>query len=140
MNQVPMAVRIALILWVSAIFQSACVRSAFCQEGSLRAEDALSKIKQAKILDPKYSVKLAFTGEEEATLNVERNPKATDNDCKIDAVLLAKTIMSAYPSRIVRVKVVFTKRDQSSEEAIVTAGDVRSFATESWIRKRCSTL
>ena len=59
-----------------------------------------------------------------------RNPKATDQDCKIDAVLLAKTIMDAYPRDVSRTRMMFSDSNSGTmSEIMVTTGDVKAYAT-----------
>ncbi|PWU01347.1 MAG: hypothetical protein C5B53_02980 [Candidatus Melainabacteria bacterium] len=94
---------------------------------AINPNEAVNKIREAKIINPQCSVKVAFTGKEEATVVIQRDPKASDEDCKIDAVLVARTLMDKYPNQLMRVKSVFTKSPGECGQATVTAGDIRSF-------------
>lgn len=98
------------------------------EDSPINLEEAVNRIRQAKILNPQCSVKLAITGKEEATVVVQRDPKASDEDCKIDAVLLTRTLMDKYPAQLVRVKSVFVRSPGECAQATVTAGDIRSFS------------
>lgn len=88
---------------------------------------AAQKIRQAKIIDPHTSFSVDMPGNEEARIILGRNLKASDEDCKIDAILLAKTLMEAFPGQLVRVKAIFTTPNQDSSQITVTVGDIKSF-------------
>jgi hypothetical protein len=91
---------------------------------------ALVKIIQsAHILTPEYPINGGLDNNEALILTV-RHPNATDQDCKIDAVLVAKAIMDVYPKQIIRVKLILSDaRSENMHEIAVTAGDVRAYAT-----------
>jgi hypothetical protein len=97
------------------------------QSKAISPSEAVSRIREAKIIDPGSHLQVALTGKEEATVIVQRNPKAADEDCKIDAILIARTLMGIYPSQLVRVKSIFTKAGYDSDQATITAGDIKSF-------------
>jgi hypothetical protein len=59
-----------------------------------------------------------------------RHPKATEQDCKIDAVLVAKAVMDVYPKEVARIKLVLNMSNADNlQEITVTTGDVKAFAT-----------
>lgn len=62
---------------------------------------------------------------------VNLSAREIDNDCKIDAVLLARKIFEKYSGVVTRVKLNFYERKNRTFVRIinVTAGDVSSFAT-----------
>jgi hypothetical protein len=124
------------VLGASASLFAIALGLAFCldrlpvwslENSVVNSDEAVGKIRQAKIINPQCSVKMAITGKEEATVVIQRDPKASDDDCKIDAVLVTRTLMDRYPTQLVRVKSVFIKSPGECGEATVTAGDIRSF-------------
>jgi hypothetical protein len=89
----------------------------------------LSLVRSAKILDPEYPIHVTLENKE-ATLTTVRNPKATEQDCKIDAVLVAKTVMDTYPKDVARIKLVLsTGNSDAMHEVTVTTGDIKAYAT-----------
>ena len=86
-------------------------------------------VEKAKVLAPEYPVHCGLQGNEAIVITV-RNGNATDQDCKIDAVLLAKAIMDVYPKDVIRVKFLLSHAgDGGMQEVAVTMGDVKAFAT-----------
>ena len=93
------------------------------------ATEMVAILRNAKVVNPQYPLRANFN-EHEAIVTTQRNPKATDKDCKIDAVLMAKTLMDTYPGEILRVKVLFSDYDKQTCSAIkVTKGDVESYGS-----------
>lgn len=91
----------------------------------------LGLVRSAKILDPVYPVQVRLENRE-AILTTMRHPKATEQDCKIDAVLVAKAVMDAYPKDVARIKLVLsTSNSDTMQEVTVTTGDIKAFATGS---------
>jgi hypothetical protein len=89
----------------------------------------LGLVRTAKILDPEYPVQVRLENRE-ATLTTMRHPKATEQDCKIDAVLVAKAVMDAYPKDVARIKLVLnTSNSDTIQEVTVTTGDIKAYAT-----------
>jgi hypothetical protein len=69
-------------------------------------------------------------GDKEALIYALRNNKATDNDCKIDAVLIARKLIDADPAAVKRVKVTFFDQNNRSNyrQVVVREGDVKAYA------------
>lgn len=85
-----------------------------------------SLVNKAKILS--YEARVTVSGSE-ASLSAYANPKATENDLKIDAVLVAHAIMKAYPTiAVVRAQFLDTRDSRRWSSIEVHAGDVRHFA------------
>jgi hypothetical protein len=95
---------------------------------AVTSEEVIKLVEKAKIISPELKLQAAINGPE-VDLSTYRNPKATDRDCKIDAVLMAKEIMTAYPA-IVRVKVLFYDATNPNKyrEVMIRQGDVKAFA------------
>lgn len=102
---------------------------AFSLPNDSEAVDALEK---AKILAPtiRMNARVAQDGIEVATY---KNPKANFNDCKIEALLIAKTLMELAPGEVPRVVVYFYNSTSLSsfKQVSVTVGDVKAFASGS---------
>jgi hypothetical protein len=80
-------------------------------------------------LDPGYPLHVTLENKE-ASLTTLRHPQATDQDCKIDAVLLAKAVMDLYPKEVSRIKLVLSASNSDNmQEVTVTTGDVKAYAT-----------
>lgn len=84
-------------------------------------------LRNAKIVNPLYPLR-ANLAEHEAMVTTQRNPKATDKDCKIDSVLIAKALIESFPGDVLRVKVLFSDYDkQTCSTVTVSKGDVESY-------------
>lgn len=91
--------------------------------------EAVDALEKAKILAPtiRLNARVAEDGIEVATY---KNPKANQNDCKIEALLIAKTLVDLAPGEVPRVVVYFYNSTSLSsfKQVSVTAGDVKAFA------------
>jgi hypothetical protein len=93
--------------------------------------ELVAMLRNAKVVNPLYPLR-ANLAEHEAVITTQRNPKATDKDCKIDAVLMAKTLIEAFPGDVLRVKVLFSDYDKQICSAVkVSKGDVASYGNGS---------
>ncbi len=94
--------------------------------------EAVDALEKAKILAPtiRMNARVAQDGIEVATY---KNPKANFNDCKIEALLIAKTLMELAPGEVPRVVVYFYNSTSLSsfKQVSVTVGDVKAFASGS---------
>lgn len=66
---------------------------------------------------------------------INRDPKATDDDLKIDAMFIAKPIIERYPNEVKHVKVLYSENGPSERskcsQVEVTAENVKSFGSHS---------
>jgi len=97
---------------------------------SLTASEIQSQIDKAQVLPPGTSMSVAVNGKA-VTIATYRNQLANERDCKIDAVLIAKTIMDLAPSDVGSVTVDFYGRSDLSnyEEISLSAGDIKAFGS-----------
>lgn len=94
---------------------------------SLSAVEMQALLRNARIIDAGYPLRISVH-EQEALVSTKRNPKANETDCKVDAVLMAKTLMDAYPTQVLRVKVLFNNYEENkANQVVVTKGDIKSF-------------
>lgn len=122
-----MLVRLS-ITFVSA---AALVAVATCFRAESRGASVSSiksLIEQAHILSAHYQVHPHVSGSEVIVVTY-RNPKATENDNKIEAVLIAKTIFERYPQfNLVRSQFCDVTNNRLRRTVAVTDKDVVSFA------------
>ena len=86
-------------------------------------------LRNSKIIKPDRSLRLSVSGRKVLILT-DRNLKASDKDCQIDAVLLAKSLVDTYPDQVTRVMVLFSRQNSDKITQInVTAGDVKAFGS-----------
>jgi hypothetical protein len=116
-----LAIGLSLGVWAQ------CRLAMGIESKAIDPNEAVDKIREAKIINPKCSVAVSVTGKEEATVLIQRDPRASDEDCKIDAILVSRTLMDRYPSQLMRVKSVFAVGGGGTGQATVTAGDIRAF-------------
>lgn len=98
---------------------------------AISPDDVITAIEKAKILAPGIRVSVTQSKEAKEELNITtfRNVKAEDKDCKIEAVLMAKTAMDLDPTSVTRVQVYFYSSAMTGKykKVTVTAGDVKAF-------------
>lgn len=89
------------------------------------SDSALTKvIRDAQVLDADSPLTAKIEGME-SIVTTDRHPKATDDDCKIDATLIAKAIFEKHKSLAkVRINFVGTKCTTSVS---ISAGDICAF-------------
>jgi hypothetical protein len=94
---------------------------------AVNANQIATAVENAKILSNNTRVVAALNGSE-LYVSTFRNVKANDNDCKIEAVLIAKTAMDMAPE-ITRANVYFYNlHNRYKRKAVsVTVGDVKAF-------------
>jgi hypothetical protein len=95
---------------------------------NLAKPEIITAIEKAKILAPGISVN-ADVYKEQVSVSTYRNAKANDDDCKIEAAMIGKTVLDLAPHDISRVTVYFFSMANPSQykEVAVTAGDVKAF-------------
>jgi hypothetical protein len=117
----------ALVVALVSIFSaSVSVNAAVPTSASV-----INDIRSAKILskDLSDSLTVRITGSE-ITVSAYRSPKSSDQDCKIDAVLIAKELVSKYRS-ITVVRAVFFDMSAPTNyrTCVVRAGDIDLFGS-----------
>jgi hypothetical protein len=94
--------------------------------GEITTTELVSLLRDAKIVSATNRLTVGISGRE-VTVMTKRAGKLTDDDCKINSILMAKTVMSSYPS-ISRVKVMYAvEGSDSCDQVVVRTGDVKSF-------------
>lgn len=98
---------------------------------SVTATDIINAIDKGKVLAPSIRVN-AQVRPDVVFISTYKNLKANDRDCKIEAVLLAKTVMDLAPE-IPRVEVRFFEQTSLNrfKQISISAGDVKAFASGS---------
>ncbi len=100
-------------------------------ESKLSSEQVSQIVEESKVLGSDTRVRVEINdSEHEAVITTIRNPKATDRDCKIDSVLIAKKIFDADPQGLARVRVVFYDYNNTNnyKQVVVHEADVKAFA------------
>lgn len=88
-------------------------------------------VRQAKVINADYPLNIVISGKE-ATVLTRKHPKATDEDVKIDAVLITKAIMDSYGFCLDSVKVLFRADDGTSAKKVsVNEADIQNYANGS---------
>jgi hypothetical protein len=86
-------------------------------------------LRQTKVVKPDRSLNVAMS-QRQAIVLTDRKEKETDNDVKIDAVLIAREIITGFPDDVSRVRVTFQKPGSNRASQIdVTAGDVKAYGS-----------
>jgi hypothetical protein len=104
--------------------------SNYSAEAAVTVNQIVTAVDQAKILANGTGVRAAINGSE-VYISAYRNTRANDNDCKIEALLIAKTTIDLAPNDIGRVTVYFhnTLNIKKRKVVSVTAGDVKAFGS-----------
>jgi hypothetical protein len=109
----------------------------FCQcavlaaaELNLAKPEIINAIENAKILAPGISVN-ADVYRDQVSVSTYRNARANDNDCKIEAAMIAKTVLDLAPKDISRITIFFFSMTNPTQyrEVAVTAGDIKAFGS-----------
>jgi hypothetical protein len=87
-------------------------------------------ITAANVLDADATMRVAVSGDN-VYVSTYRNPSENENDCKINAVLVAKAVFSAAGDAAARVTVYFYSATEPGkyQEVSVSAGDVKAFGS-----------
>ena len=103
--------------------------SNYSAEAAVTVNQIVTAVDQGKILANGITVRAAINGSE-VYISTYRNNRANDNDCKIEALLIAKTTIDLAPNDIGRVTVYFHNALNIFKRKVVTvtAGDVKAFA------------
>ena len=110
---------VTLAVWLSG-YQIAQAQDA-------TAEKVEEAVRKAQVIKKDYPVHAVISGRE-ATILTRRHPRATDDDLRIDSVLVTKSVVDSFKS-IGTVKVLFRDEDSSSGKSVeVTAGDIKTYA------------
>jgi hypothetical protein len=105
--------------------------SAIAKDGPVTSTELMAILKNAKIVDQSCLLRAALT-DQEALISAKRGPKDTDSDCKINAVMFAKTLMDAYPDQVLRVKLLLFDFEKSKyNQIVIRKGDVSAFGSGS---------
>lgn len=90
-------------------------------------ENVEEAVRRAQVIKKDFPVHAVISGRE-ATILTRRHPKATDDDLRIDAVLITKSVLDSFDT-IGTVQVLFRDEDSSSGKSVeVTAGDIKTYA------------
>ncbi len=94
--------------------------------GAVTPVELVAILRNARVVSADYPLRASYN-EREAIVTTKRNPLAKDNDCKIDAVMMAKALMDSFPE-ILRIKVLFSDLEQQKYTSVnLSKGDIASF-------------
>jgi hypothetical protein len=71
----------------------------------LKTSDLVNALRKSNLLDPAYKFGINVEGDQ-IMVATERKPKSSDNECKIEAVLIGKAIFETAPDNFQRTKVL----------------------------------
>lgn len=97
---------------------------------AVSADDIASSINKARVLAPGTQIRAKVQGEQ-ALISTFRNERADDKDCKIEALLVGKTVFEIPGSGITSCSVYFYNSKSPSEFKSVTirSSDVKAFTS-----------
>lgn len=105
--------------------------SASASDAVIPSADVVDVVRKAKVVSSEYPLHV-IVGDSLATVLTRRHHKATDDDLKIDAVLISKAVLDKFGDRLGRVKVLFRDEDSSFGKAVtVTTNDIKTYANGS---------
>jgi len=103
--------------------------SALAADTPLEPAKVIYLLRQTKVVKPDRPLNVALS-KKQAIVLTERKEKETDEDVKIDAVLIARGIITGFPDDISRVRVTFQNAGTDKAAQIdVTAGDVKAYGS-----------
>jgi len=100
-------------------------------QATVTGQEVVAAINKAKLLAPGVGVRAQMKGTQ-AFVSTYRNAQATDKDCKIDSILIARTVIEGMSSNVSRVTIYFyNSSDPTKFKSVsVSAGDVKAFGTQ----------
>lgn len=100
------------------------------------AEAIESAINSSKLLPPEYKIRAAIAIPE-VTITTYRNAKASDQDCKIDAILIAQKVMETFKTvAAVRTQFHYVTDPKRFDQVEIHAGDVKAFGAGGMTKQR----
>lgn len=118
------------ILAFTFALASICVFCPPSQAGDEATDQAVvDLIRHANLVNASYKLTASISNDE-ALITTQKKPKETDAECKIQAVLIAKTAFEAIPGNIQRVKVLFLDYAADASSSVqVSRAEVKLFGS-----------
>src|SRR5580658_9250262 len=97
--------------WLVPVFVYAVVGSTWAQPGlsatNISPAEIVGVLRSAKIVKQDLPLRASYTSSD-CIVTTQRNKAAADDDCKIDAILMARSLFESFPDAgILHVKVLF---------------------------------
>ncbi len=95
---------------------------------ALNNNDIINVIKLSQVIPVNKQIQVKISNKE-VVLSMYYSPKASDQDCKIDAVLLTRAIMQKFNKEVSLVRIFFYDNIKTDEYrmVVVRSGDIQSF-------------
>ena len=104
------------------------IPAGFAEAANLTPAEMVLVIRNAKIVTAESPLRASIINQE-AIITTKRNAKATDKDCKIDAIMIGKVLVDTYSKEILRVKVLFSDYENGKYTSVsLSKGDLTAFA------------
>ncbi len=104
------------------------IPAGFAEAPNLTPAEMVLVIRNAKIVTAESPLRASLINQE-AIITTKRNAKATDKDCKIDAIMIGKVLVDTYSKEILRVKVLFSDYENGKYTSVsLSKGDLAAFA------------
>lgn len=104
------------------------IPAGFAEAPNLTPAEMVLVIRNAKIVTAESPLRASLINQE-AIITTKRNAKATDKDCKIDAIMIGKVLVDTYSKEILRVKVLFSDYENGKYTSVsLSKGDLTAFA------------
>jgi hypothetical protein len=95
----------------------------------VKTSDLVNALRKTKLIDPSYKLGATASGDQ-LVITTERKPKSTDNECKIEAVLIGKAMFETVPNDFQRTKVLlFDYGNNKCSEVTVKRAEVKLFGS-----------
>ncbi len=95
----------------------------------LKTSDLVIALRKSKLLDPAFKFGIDVQGDQ-IIVATERKPKSSDNECKIEAVLIGKVIFETVPDDFQRTKVLlFDYANHKCSKVSVKRAEVKLYGT-----------
>lgn len=120
--------------WLVPVFVAAIVGSTLAEPtvsaANLTPAEIVGVLRSAKIVKQDLSLRASYTSGD-CIVTTQRSKAAADDDCKIDAILMARSLFQSFPDAgILHVKVLFSNYEEHKYmEVSVSKSDVEAFAS-----------
>ena len=99
----------------------------YAEAPTLTPAEMVIVIRNAKIVTDDSPIRASIINQE-AIITTKRNPKATDKDCKIEAIMIGKVLVDTYNKEILRVKILFSDYENQKYTSVsLSKGDLTAF-------------
>lgn len=114
----------------TVLLMSFCSVSAAGAAESVTPSQMVEILRNSHVLKPAVQLRATYDDHtKRVTILTDRYPKESDNDCKIDAVLVAKKLVDSFPDEVSVVRLIFNTTGKTPQQIDVTKVHVKAYGS-----------